>query len=418
MTGAPGDANCTSCHGGTPNSGTGSVKIVLAGGNAYTPGVKQRVKIEVADSTMRRWGFELSARVASKPDSAQAGTLETVDNTAQIICDSGSPAPCGPTEVQFATHTTAGTRNGTTGGVTFEIDWTPPATDVGPVTLYAAGNATNGNSQPTGDRIYTTSVELTPGAAAKPTITEVINHGSRAKTVGANTWVTINGTGLAAATKAWSAETVAAGKLPEVFEDVTVTINNKAAFVQSVTPTKIIALTPADDARGPVEVKVTAGGQTSDAATVELQAYAPAVMTYDGKKVAFNRTDEAALEAAQPFPAEPKEAKLAKPGETIILFGTGLGATDPETPAGALTETEAPLAKPVKVRIGDVDATVTKSGLIAKLPRIYELRVTVPDTLPTGDHAVIVEIEGVASRSGEECCVLSVQKPAAEEVIE
>jgi hypothetical protein len=40
--GAPGDnqGSCTVCHGGLPvNGGQGSVKILLANGNSYTPGM-------------------------------------------------------------------------------------------------------------------------------------------------------------------------------------------------------------------------------------------------------------------------------------------------------------------------------------------------------------------------------------------
>lgn len=417
LTGAPGDADCTNCHGGTANSGPGSLKITLAGVATYTPGVKQRITVQVADPNMRRWGFELTARVDSKPDSAQAGDLASVDSRTFVQCDiTGAEAPCPEaTTVQFATHTTAGTRNGTTGGVSFEVDWTPPATDVGPITLYAAGNAANGNGNENGDRIYTTSLQLQPAGPSKPSITSVENLGSRAKTVAPNTWININGTGLVGTSKVWTADDLASGKFPESFADVSVTVNNKTAYVQSVSPAKIIALTPADDATGPVEVKVTSAGQTSDASTIELSTYAPAVLTYDGKKVAFNRTDEAALDKANPFPAEPKDPKKAKPGETIILFGTGLGASDPETPAGQLTETEAPVAKAVKVTIGGMEAAIEKAVIIPNLPRLYELRVAVPAALATGDHAVVVEIEGTASRSGEECCFLSVEKPASEE---
>ena len=54
----------------------------------------------------------------------------------------------------------------------FQFDWTPPATNAGPVTLYVAGNAANGNdANMLGDLIYTTSVQLTPVIPAAPTVT-------------------------------------------------------------------------------------------------------------------------------------------------------------------------------------------------------------------------------------------------------
>src|SRR4051794_6564290 len=68
LTAAPGEnaGACTQCHVGTAlNGGSGSVKIVLPDGNSYSPGVKQRVQVQVSDPAQRRWGFELSARVGS-----------------------------------------------------------------------------------------------------------------------------------------------------------------------------------------------------------------------------------------------------------------------------------------------------------------------------------------------------------------
>lgn len=167
LTGAPGDAPeaCTQCHGGTPNSGAGTVKIVFPDGG-YKPGEKQRVKVEIADGGQRRWGFQLTARLASAPENAQAGDLSPADSFTQVVCERGGSAPC-PAEapVQFIMHTREGTRNGTAGGVTFEFDWTAPAADAGAVTFYAAANAASGDGTPFGDRIYTTSLLVEPAQA-------------------------------------------------------------------------------------------------------------------------------------------------------------------------------------------------------------------------------------------------------------
>ena len=51
-----------------------------------------------------------------------------------------------PPDLIFIEHTSAGTRNGTRNGVTFQFDWTPPAVNAGPVTFYVAGNAANGDA--------------------------------------------------------------------------------------------------------------------------------------------------------------------------------------------------------------------------------------------------------------------------------
>ena len=108
MTGAPGDSNCTSCHSGVVNSCSGSVKIVLPGDATYTPGVKQRITVQVSDPAQKRWGFELTARLNSSPSAGQAGSLAAADAQSQVLCDlTGRKAPCtSASVVQFATHTT------------------------------------------------------------------------------------------------------------------------------------------------------------------------------------------------------------------------------------------------------------------------------------------------------------------------
>src|SRR5437660_7717657 len=116
LTGAPGDSDaaCTQCHAGTKlNGGAGSLKIVMPGDATYTPGVKQRIQVQVSDPAQRRWGFELTARVASDPANAQAGDLTPTDGNTQVFCISGQPAPCSSAAVlQFITHTLSGTRLG------------------------------------------------------------------------------------------------------------------------------------------------------------------------------------------------------------------------------------------------------------------------------------------------------------------
>ena len=64
--------------------------------------------------------------------------------------------------MQFIEHQRPGTAAGTKGGNTFEFDWMPPGAGSGAVTLYVAGNAANNDGNLTGDRIYTSSVQLDP----------------------------------------------------------------------------------------------------------------------------------------------------------------------------------------------------------------------------------------------------------------
>ena len=90
-------------------------------------------------------GIPTDGTIEQRSREGQAGDLAPVDNMTQVICEDSGPKPCASVP-SFIQHTTAGTRNGTVGGATFQFDWTPPAANAGPVTLYVAGNAANGNS--------------------------------------------------------------------------------------------------------------------------------------------------------------------------------------------------------------------------------------------------------------------------------
>lgn len=416
LTGAPGDSNCTECHAGTLNSSAGGVQIILPGPNTYTPGVKQHIVVQVSDPAQRRWGFEFSARLASNLSNGQAGSLASTDSFTQVKCDNGRRAPCSSaTVVQFITHTLSGTRAGTTGSVNFEFDWTPPDTDMGNIRFYAAGNAANGNNQNSGDHIYTTTVELTPAAATpKPTINAehgVVNAASLTDGIAPNSWVTINGANLATTTRTWTTDEIAGGTLPQSLDKVSVTINNKPAYVQYVSPTKINVLSPLDDAVGPVEVKVTSNDVASDPVVVELRPLAPAFFTADGKYVATSTGENALLDKNEKFYASADTPAAFQAGDTVTLYGTGFGPTDPVLPDGVMAVDPVNITSALNITVGGVPATVTSAGFVPGLPLIYQFSIVIPDGSAEGDQQVVANMDSVSSPAGETCCFLSIRQP-------
>ena len=159
-TGAPGDSptGCiaSGCHTGMPNSGTGSLQIVASGGNLYTPGETQQISVTITDSTEKKYGFQLSPRIDSNPKTAGAGTLIVgTDGYTVIEKNTGT--------LQWINHTVAGynASNSTPGRYTYTFSWTPPATNAGTVTLYAAGEAVTGADVVTGTETYLTSLSFT-----------------------------------------------------------------------------------------------------------------------------------------------------------------------------------------------------------------------------------------------------------------
>ena len=144
-TGAPGEGTCVDCHTSYPlNSGNGTFSISAP--SAYEPGQTYPITVVISDPGQLRWGFELtplSAGVITVTDPANTQISITGDNT-------------------YIKHTSAGTFNGTEDGpVSWTFDWTAPSDNLPEtITLYAAGNAANGNFFNTFDYIYTTSATI------------------------------------------------------------------------------------------------------------------------------------------------------------------------------------------------------------------------------------------------------------------
>lgn len=99
--------------------------------------------------------------------------LDSTDNAAGTF----NPLADGLTQTDFGNlrfyieHTASGTYAGTGGGANWSFNWTAPATDVGPVTFYAAGNQANNNNGRSGDQIYTATTISQPAGTPTPTNT-------------------------------------------------------------------------------------------------------------------------------------------------------------------------------------------------------------------------------------------------------
>jgi hypothetical protein len=97
------------------------------------------------------YGFQLTAIDAS---GAEAGTLVLTDATNTQIVEGDVDGH----SRHYLEQTFQGAFPVEFDQRRFDFKWTPPTTNIGDVTFYVAGNGGNGNSEPTGDYIYTTSV--------------------------------------------------------------------------------------------------------------------------------------------------------------------------------------------------------------------------------------------------------------------
>jgi uncharacterized protein (TIGR03437 family) len=89
----------------------------------------------------------------------------------------------------------------------------------------------------------------------------------------------------------------------------------------------------------------------------------------------------------------------AKPGDVLILWGTGFGPTTPAAPVGDLTPSNGTTyltSDPVTVTVGGISATVYGTALAPGYAGLYQVAIQVP-AVPNGDQPVVAKIGGVSS---------------------
>ena len=403
-TGAPGDAICTRCHSGTVNSGPGSVTIAFAGGQTYTPGQTKRLTVTVADPDQRRWGFQVTARLGTNLPAGQAGSFVPVDAFTQVKCEDDSIRSAGQAcpstgPLEFIEHTEAGTRPGTANEASFLVDWKAPATNVGDVVFYVAGNAANNDSRNSGDRIYAANFTVKAAAAgAKPAIKAtggVVNGAGYQPAITAGSWVTVYGQDLAGTARTWRADEIVNGKLPTQLDGVAVNINGKPAAVAYISPNQINVVAGVDAADGDVQVEVVRDGQTSAPAMARLQKFSPAFFLWEGKYVVATDTSYRYRAKAGLFPG--LTTIPAAPGDVLVFWGTGFGPTKPEIVSLQLAAQAGTVQEPVKVFIDGMAAEVLGAALSPGFAGLYQVAVKVPEAARAGDLSVIVDVGGYRS---------------------
>ena len=269
-----------------------------------------------------------------------------------------------------------------------------PGTYNGTITLHLTSLTTAAQTIP-----VTFTVQAPP---VLPAITQngVVNAASLAGAITPGAWVSIFGTNLSATTRQWRTADFVNGVLPTSLDGVSVTIDGKAAAVAYVSPTQLNVLAPDDTATGLLAVQVIAPAGTSANALALEQTAAPAFFQFRAPSatyVAGTHADGSYL-AGPALIQQGIAGTPAKPGETIVVYGTGFGATQPAISATALVPSPLALAnlQDLHIRIGGVDATIAYAGLIS--PGLYQFNVVVPQ-VGNGDATIVAEFRGLLTRA-------------------
>ncbi|MBZ5607868.1 MAG: hypothetical protein LAP38_06410 [Acidobacteriia bacterium] len=238
-----------------------------------------------------------------------------------------------------------------------------------------------------------------------PVITSVVNGASLQPGIASNTWVTIFGSSLAPKTDDWNSSIVG-GVLPTSVDGVKVTIGGKPAYVYYLTSGQLNVLAPPDLSPGSADVTVTTNLGTSPAFSTTVSDFSPAFFPWPGNQAVATRQDFSL--AVKPGTFAGANTVAAKPGDVIILWATGFGATNPPYPAGRATPSDATYstASTPTVTINNNSVIVFGAALAPGSAGLYQIAIQVPNNLADGDYPIRAGIGNAQSPTG---VVLSVR---------
>jgi uncharacterized protein (TIGR03437 family) len=194
------------------------------------------------------------------------------------------------------------------------------------------------------------------------------------------------------------ASTVAVGPsspLVQTLGGVTARIGSQMVALYFVSPTQINFQLPADLLPGPQTVTISSQGLPDATATFQVATDAPGLFPTPLNGVTFGLMTHS--DGSPVTPTAP-----AQTGETLLLYGTGFGPTQPSRPEGFAVPaspqyvlTDAPT-----LQVGGVSVTPTSAYALAGAVGVDVLQFVVPDGLPSGTNSpVTVTINGATSNT-------------------
>jgi uncharacterized protein (TIGR03437 family) len=284
----------------------------------------------------------------------------------------------------------------TTSPQTVSATFRPAQSGQTALALYA-GNA------PAGATVWLRDVQLTelatPALAAGGTVNAA--SFSPQTPLSPNSFFSIFGRDLSIGRTGGWESAFAGTTAPTSLNDVSVTVNGRPAFVAFTSPGQLNVLAPDGIGTGPANVVVTVNGVASSPLSAQAGPISPALFRYsprDFRYPAATANDGSAnIAPADLFAAPPPNGlpvRPAKPGEVILLYATGLGPTNPAVPAGRLPAPGAyPITGQATLTLAGNPVPVLYAGLSA-FAGVYQIAFAVPDSLPAGDHPLILTING------------------------
>jgi uncharacterized protein (TIGR03437 family) len=213
------------------------------------------------------------------------------------------------------------------------------------------------------------------------------------------TWIEIYGYNLATIpTQTWGGNDFVNGVAPTALGGTTVTVAGKPAYVYFVTPGQLNVQVPSGTGTGSLPVVVTTAGGSSTAYNIQVNAVEPGILAPPAFNLNGNQNVVALLNNSLVYDLPVKVAgvntALAKPGDTLTMYGIGFGTVTPSILAGQVVSQLNALTVNLAVTIGGAPATITYQGLAPGYVGLYQFNVTVPNVAASNTNPVVVSVNG------------------------
>jgi uncharacterized protein (TIGR03437 family) len=301
-----------------------------------------------------------------------------------VVDDCGNPVPAAQVVMTFSNGDAplALSPTGASSGV-YTGTWTPLGGGA-QVTVLGTATATGfaaATTQVTGEVTANAGPVLTQNATLQiynPLIGGAVAPGSILELYGSNL----------------AAQPVTSSMLPltTTLGQTSVTIGGIPAPLYYVSPTQINAQAPFELVTGKqYQVVVNVNGALTAPGSIAIAAAIPGIAAWPNGQVIAQHLDYSLVSETSP----------AQPGEYVVFYLVGLGATDYPVATGA----ESPLnpllhpSMPVVLTLNSIAQLVRFVGLTPTLVGLYQIDFFVPGDTPDGDMQLVVSQSGQASNA-------------------
>ncbi len=196
--------------------------------------------------------------------------------------------------------------------------------------------------------------------------------------IGPNTIVSIFGTNLSFVTAAVSPEDLASGKMPVELSrtGVRVLADGLHCYIYYVSPPQVNLLIPSNLTPTNVKLQLVRDGTAGPPIKLMLRDAAPGLFLLDATTAIATRADFTLITRDTP----------ARPGEIVILWATGLGATVPPMEAGQIPAEAVWIARRSDFRVELAGEAVPRenllyAGVAPGFAGLYQINLRLPKSL-------------------------------------